>query len=149
MFTSNPFASVSEFLPLSWLQAYVLVMVAAVVAGTLFDIRHKGSAAFFAPEIAISPCSGTPPSMTSLSTLGLPLFRGKGLHRQRVDLLAHAVAEGRVDELVLLDHPLAAEQRAHDDGFEMAAVADHLDVFGLEALLDVLLDEMRIHKNQC
>ena len=31
-----------------------------------------GSAAFFAPEMGISPCSGTPPSMTSLSTRYAP-----------------------------------------------------------------------------
>jgi hypothetical protein len=37
----------------------------------------------------------------------LVLFRGQGLHRQRVDLFAHAVAEGGVDDLVALDAALA------------------------------------------
>ena len=47
MFTSNPFAVLSEFIPSSAIQAYVGVMIALVVGGTLFDVWHKGSAAYF------------------------------------------------------------------------------------------------------
>ena len=47
--------------------------------------------------------SGAPPSIASLSIAPRcrPLLRRERRHRQRVDLLAHAVAERRVDELVL------------------------------------------------
>src|SRR5689334_21735095 len=70
-----------------------------------------GSAAFFAPATRTSPESGVPPWMESfcmswgprdrpVSSARGPLVRGKGLHGQRVDLLAHAVAERGVDQLV-------------------------------------------------
>jgi hypothetical protein len=54
MFTSNPFAAAAEYLPLAFLQTYVVLMVLAVAAGTLFDIYHKGSAKFFARRRAES-----------------------------------------------------------------------------------------------
>jgi len=46
MFHDNPFAA----LPFASIvmQAYIVVMTLAVVAGTLFDVYHKGSAKFFA-----------------------------------------------------------------------------------------------------
>ena len=47
MFTNNPFAALSGMLPASVMQAYVVLMVVAVIAGTLFDITHKGSARYF------------------------------------------------------------------------------------------------------
>ena len=47
MFTNNPFAALSGMLPASVMQAYVVLMVVAVFAGTLFDITHKGSARYF------------------------------------------------------------------------------------------------------
>ena len=47
MFTSNPFAVLSESIPPSAIQAYVGVMIALVVGGTLFDVWHKGSATYF------------------------------------------------------------------------------------------------------
>jgi len=47
MFTNNPFAALSTMLPASAMQAYVVLMVLAVVLGTLFDITHKGSARYF------------------------------------------------------------------------------------------------------
>lgn len=47
MFTSNPFAALTQFLPAAAMQIYVLVMALAVVAGTLFDVVHKGSARYF------------------------------------------------------------------------------------------------------
>src|SRR2546425_12491445 len=72
-----------------------------------------GSAAFFAPETRTSPSSGRPPRMRSLST-GAPLLRRERAHRQRVDLLAHALAERGVDELVAL-HPAAAGEFGGDD----------------------------------
>src|SRR5882672_3842066 len=60
-----------------------------------------GSAAFFAPETRTSPSSGRPPRMRSLST-GAPFLRGERAHGERVDLLAHALAERGIDQLVAL-----------------------------------------------
>lgn len=47
MFTSNPFAELSAFIPHAFMPTFVVVMVVLVVAGTLFDIVHKGSARYF------------------------------------------------------------------------------------------------------
>mgnify|MGYP001568529710 CR=1 FL=1 len=48
MFTNNPFAALTDFLPPLVMQVYIVLMALAVVAGTLFDVVHKGSAKFFA-----------------------------------------------------------------------------------------------------
>src|SRR5438874_4891691 len=47
MFTSNPFAELSATVPPAVIQAYVVIMIVLVAAGTLFDIVHKGSARYF------------------------------------------------------------------------------------------------------
>ena len=47
MFSINPFAELSATVPPWVMQNFVLVMVALVVLGTLFDIVHKGSARYF------------------------------------------------------------------------------------------------------
>jgi hypothetical protein len=47
MFTANPFAELSASISPAIMQAYVIVMIVLVVAGTLFDIVHKKSAAYF------------------------------------------------------------------------------------------------------
>ena len=47
MFASNPFAAVTEFLSPLVMQVYLVLMVLAVLLGTLFDIIHKGSAKYF------------------------------------------------------------------------------------------------------
>lgn len=47
MFTSNPFAELSATMPTAVMQAYVVIMIILVAAGTLFDIVHKGSARYF------------------------------------------------------------------------------------------------------
>jgi hypothetical protein len=47
MFTSNPYAELSAAIPPAVMQAYVVLMIALVAAGTLFDIVHKGSAKYF------------------------------------------------------------------------------------------------------
>jgi len=47
MFTSNPFAALHGFLPPLFMQVYLVLMILAVVAGTLFDVVHKGSARYF------------------------------------------------------------------------------------------------------
>lgn len=50
VFTDNPFIPATDFLPPSYLQAYIVLMVLAVVAGTLFDLYRKRSAEFFARQ---------------------------------------------------------------------------------------------------
>ncbi|CAN0451042.1 unnamed protein product, partial [Phaeothamnion confervicola] len=47
MFTNNPFAALTGFLSPAVMQTYVVAMILLVVAGTLFDIVHKGSARYF------------------------------------------------------------------------------------------------------
>ena len=47
MFTSNPFAALSASISPAVMQAFVVVMILLVVAGTLFDVVHKGSARYF------------------------------------------------------------------------------------------------------
>jgi len=47
MFTNNPFATLTDILPTWFMQVYVILMFVAVVAGTLFDVVHKGSARYF------------------------------------------------------------------------------------------------------
>jgi hypothetical protein len=45
--TSNPFAELATFVPPAVMQWYVSIMLLLVAGGTLFDIYHKGSAAYF------------------------------------------------------------------------------------------------------
>jgi hypothetical protein len=47
VFASNPFAALSASISPSVMQTFVLVMVAFVAGGTLYDIVHKGSARYF------------------------------------------------------------------------------------------------------
>jgi hypothetical protein len=47
MFSNNPFATLADALSPAVMQAFVVVMVVLVVAGTLFDVWHKGSARYF------------------------------------------------------------------------------------------------------
>ncbi len=47
MFANNPFAALSDLLPAGAMKVYLVLMVLAVIAGTLYDMAHKGSAKFF------------------------------------------------------------------------------------------------------
>ena len=47
MFTINPFAELSASIAPAVMQAYVVIMIVLVAAGTLFDVVHKGSARYF------------------------------------------------------------------------------------------------------
>ena len=47
MFTINPFAELSASIAPAVMQSYVIVMIVLVVAGTLIDVVHKGSAKYF------------------------------------------------------------------------------------------------------
>src|SRR5258706_12217276 len=101
-----------------------------------------GSAAFFAPEMRTSPSSGTPPRMRSLST-GAPFLRRQRAHRERVDLLAHAIAERRIDQLMALHTGAPGELRRDDERLEMLAVAHDFDMLAGEPGLNALLDAFR------
>ncbi len=50
MLAVNPFAALSGSISPAVMQAYVILMVVLVAAGTLFDIVHKGSAKYFFAE---------------------------------------------------------------------------------------------------
>src|ERR1700712_2636963 len=138
--------------------------------GTSSVAHSSGSAAFLAPEIVTSPWRRRPPRIRSLSievlwlrpsrprrcragasvgwaggvgagrALAGPFGRRQRLHRQRVDLLAHALAECRIHALVAADANQAFELRRHDGGEEMSAVAFHLEVIAGESVRDVALD---------
>src|SRR5512145_1519965 len=47
MLAINPFAALSASIPPAVMQTYVVVMIVLVLAGTLFDVWHKGSARYF------------------------------------------------------------------------------------------------------
>ena len=47
MFTTNPFAELSSFIPEAAMQGYVVLMVLLVIGGTILDTIHKGSAKYF------------------------------------------------------------------------------------------------------
>ena len=47
MFTTNPFAELSSYIPSIVLQGFVLLMLGLVVAGTLLDIIHKKNVKYF------------------------------------------------------------------------------------------------------
>jgi hypothetical protein len=47
MFSDNPFADLSTSVPPGIMQAFVVVMIALVACGTLFDMIHKKSARYF------------------------------------------------------------------------------------------------------
>ncbi len=71
MFTSNPFAELSAFIPPAVMQTYLVVMILMVAGGTLFDIFHKRSAAYFFRAWRHSQAQATRPlggrEMTSLA----------------------------------------------------------------------------------
>jgi len=59
MFANNPFAALTDVLPANAMQVYVALMVLAVIAGTLFDIIHKGSARYFFENLRRSKNKGS------------------------------------------------------------------------------------------
>jgi hypothetical protein len=69
----------------------------------------------------------------SFGRLGLPLGRGERLHRQRVDLSAHSIAQRRIDALVALHPRPALEIGGDDGGKEVPAVTFDLEMRAFEA----------------
>jgi len=54
-----------------------------------------------------------------------------------VDFLAHTIAKRAIDNLMLLNTVLVAKLGADDDGLEMVAITDYLDVFARQAFLNI------------
>src|ERR1700722_2342436 len=96
--------------------------------------RHParmGRVAFFAPEMRISPSSGIPPWICSLSTsrtarltraLALVLDRRIHLQGERMDVIAHQGSEGLVHELVALHGTQSREFLGDHHRLEMHVV---------------------------
>ena len=51
MFTINPFAELSTWLPTPVMQGYISLMIIGVAAGTIFDVLHKKSARYFSENM--------------------------------------------------------------------------------------------------
>ena len=45
---ANPFAAVAEFWSPLAMKIYIILTIAAIVGGTLFDVSHKGNGLYFA-----------------------------------------------------------------------------------------------------
>ena len=114
MFTNNPFAALTEFLSPLVMQIYIVLMILAVVAGTLFDILHKGSAKYFFENWRRSKSKGP----------------------QRVggeDMVALAIKTGLVDVLASGEFCNARRRVAHlltMYGFVIYVVTTAVMVFG-------------------
>ena len=59
MFTSNPFADLTVFLPPIAMQVYIALMIFAVAVGTIADMLHKNSGKFFAQRLKNSQAAAT------------------------------------------------------------------------------------------
>jgi len=59
MFEINPFAALAASIPPNVMQCFVVLMAVLVVAGTLFDIVHKGSAKYFFENMRKSKARGS------------------------------------------------------------------------------------------
>jgi len=81
MFTSNPFAELSASISPAVMQAYVVVMIVLVAAGTLFDVVHKGSAKYFFQNMRRAKAKGAQP-------LGGGELVSIAVHTAVVDVLA-------------------------------------------------------------
>lgn len=67
MFAQNPFAALNDVLPPSAMQIYVVLMVLAVIVGTLLDMSHKGSAKYFFAKSRKSRDQGKPVDAASIA----------------------------------------------------------------------------------
>ena len=67
MFDQNPFALLNGALPPIAMQIYVALMALAVIAGTLLDMAHKGSAKYFFAKSRQSRAKGKPVDVASIA----------------------------------------------------------------------------------
>jgi hypothetical protein len=72
MYTSNPFAELSAFIPPIIMQTYVVAMILLVAGGTLFDVIHKKSAKYFFNNWQKVKSKGTRP-VGSMETASLAI----------------------------------------------------------------------------
>src|SRR5438067_13023271 len=110
MFATNPFAGLSASISPALMQAYVILMVVLVAAGTLFDIVHKGSARYFFDNWRKSKSKGS----------------------QQVDLVSIAMQTALVDVLASGEFCNARRRVAHlltMYGFVIYLVATAVMVF--------------------
>jgi hypothetical protein len=70
MFTSNPFADLTVFLPPLVMQVYIVLMILAVATGTLFDMLHKSSLKYFLRQWKKSKAAAVRP-LGGMSTASL------------------------------------------------------------------------------
>ena len=109
----NPFAVAGASLPAGFLQVFLVVMALAVVAGTLFDIVHKGSAKYFFANMRKS--------------------KGKGRAMASGELVSIAVQTAVVDVLASGEFCNQKRRVAHllgMYGFVLYVVATAVMVFG-------------------
>jgi hypothetical protein len=67
MLTLNPFANLPSGWPASAMQVYIVLMVLAVIVGTLLDMVHKGSATFFFAKSRKSRDVGKPVNTAAIA----------------------------------------------------------------------------------
>lgn len=67
MFAQNPFAALSGVLPASAMQIFIVLMVLAVIVGTLLDMAHKGSATYFFAKSRKTRGQGKPVDTASIA----------------------------------------------------------------------------------
>jgi hypothetical protein len=67
MFTTNPFSNLPSAWPASAMQVYIVLMVLAVIVGTLLDMVHKGSATFFFAKSRKSRDVGKPVNAAAIA----------------------------------------------------------------------------------
>ena len=67
MFAQNPFAALNGVLPVSAMQIFIVLMVLAVIVGTLLDMAHKGSAAYFFAKSRKTRGQGKPVDKASIA----------------------------------------------------------------------------------
>ena len=74
MFSANPFAELSTTIPAIVMQAYLILMIILVFAGTLFDVVHKGSAKYFFANFRKSKDQGTSVAFSTKIAIALHTF---------------------------------------------------------------------------
>ena len=67
MFAQNPFAALNSALPASAMQIFIVLMVLAVIVGTLLDMAHKGSATYFFAKARKTRGQGRPVDKASIA----------------------------------------------------------------------------------
>ena len=115
----NPFAVAAASLPAGFLQGFLVLMVVAVVAGTLFDIVHKGSAKYFFANMRNA--------------------KGKGREIPGGEMLSIAVQTAVVDVLASGEFCNQKRRVAHllgMYGFVLYVVATAVMVFGYPDAVD-------------